>query len=54
MTTVNKNFLKLPGNYLFSEIAKKVTAFEQAHKESRLIRLQNRRCNVADCSGCVH
>lgn len=39
MTTVNKNFLKLPGNYLFSEIAKKVTAFEQAHKESRLIRL---------------
>ena len=39
MVKINDNFLKLPGNYLFSEIAKKVSVFEKSHKESRLIRL---------------
>ena len=27
MVTVNKNYLKLPGSYLFSTIAKKVAAY---------------------------
>lgn len=39
MAIVNENFLKLPGSYLFSDIAKKVNAFKAAHPEARLIRL---------------
>ena len=30
MVTVNKNYLKLPGSYLFSTIAKKVAAYQEA------------------------
>ncbi|MDO4272462.1 MAG: LL-diaminopimelate aminotransferase [Eubacteriales bacterium] len=39
MVTVNKNYMKLPGSYLFSTIAKKVNAYQKAHPESRIIRL---------------
>lgn len=39
MAIVNENFLKLPGSYLFSDIAKKVNAFKDAHPEAQLIRL---------------
>ena len=39
MVTVNRNYLKLPGSYLFSNIAKKVNAFQEAHPESKIIRL---------------
>jgi len=39
MALVNDNFLKLPGNYLFSDIAKKVNAFKVIHPEAKLIRL---------------
>ena len=39
MVKINENFLKLPGNYLFSEIAKKVNIFQETHKEKKLIRL---------------
>ena len=52
MVKINDNFLKLPGNYLFSEIAKKVSVFEKSHKESRLIRLGIGRCDIAYCAGC--
>ena len=38
MIQVNDNFIKLPGNYLFSSIAKKVNAFKSAHPEAALIR----------------
>lgn len=31
MVTVNKNYLKLPGSYLFSTIAKKVAAYQEAN-----------------------
>ena len=33
MVTVNKNYLKLPGSYLFSNIAKKVSAYKEANPE---------------------
>lgn len=33
MVTVNKNYLKLPGSYLFSNIAKKVKAYKEANPE---------------------
>jgi LL-diaminopimelate aminotransferase len=39
MITVNENFLKLPGSYLFSDIAKKVNAFKEANPERSIIRL---------------
>jgi LL-diaminopimelate aminotransferase len=39
MITINENFLKLKASYLFSEIAKRVTAFQQAHPERSIIRL---------------
>ena len=39
MLKVNENYLKLPGSYLFSTIAKKVSAFSEANPEKTLIRL---------------
>lgn len=39
MYQVNTNYLKLPGSYLFSTIAKKVTAYQEAHPEKEIIRL---------------
>ncbi|SDB05977.1 LL-diaminopimelate aminotransferase [Eubacterium oxidoreducens] len=39
MFEVNENYLKLPGSYLFSNIAKKVSDFTQAHPEKEIIRL---------------
>lgn len=39
MVTVNKNYLKLPGSYLFSNIAKKVNAFQAANPDANIIRL---------------
>lgn len=39
MVTVNKNYLKLPGSYLFSTIAKKVAAYQEEHPQERIIRL---------------
>ena len=39
MFRVNENYLKLPGSYLFSAIAKKVGAYAAAHPEESVIRL---------------
>lgn len=39
MANINNNYLKLPGSYLFSEIARRVAAYAQAHPERALIRL---------------
>jgi len=39
MYNVNEDYLKLPGSYLFSTIAKKVNAYTQAHPEKKIIRL---------------
>ncbi len=39
MTKINEHFLKLPGSYLFSEIARRVAAYEEEHPGQRLIRL---------------
>ena len=39
MFKVNDDYLKLPGSYLFSNIAKKVTAFSAANPEASIIRL---------------
>ncbi|KAA6337926.1 LL-diaminopimelate aminotransferase [termite gut metagenome] len=39
MALVNEHFLKLPGSYLFSEIAKRVNVFKAANPDKQLIRL---------------
>ena len=39
MYKINDNYLKLPGSYLFSTIAKKVAAYQEAHPEKTIIRL---------------
>ena len=37
MVTVNKNYLKLPGSYLFSTIAKKVAAYQEANPDVQIV-----------------
>ena len=39
MFKLNENYLKLPGSYLFSTIAKKVAAFQESHPDREIIRL---------------
>ena len=39
MVTINENYQKLPGSYLFSEIARRVAAYAEANPGKRLIRL---------------
>ena len=39
MALVNEHFLKLASNYLFADIAKKVTAYKIAHPKQRVISL---------------
>jgi len=39
MAKINQNYLKLPENYLFSTIGKKVRAFQEQHPEADIIRL---------------
>lgn len=39
MFKINENYLKLPGSYLFSNIAKKVKAFTEDNTDKKIIRL---------------
>ncbi|MDR3120105.1 MAG: LL-diaminopimelate aminotransferase [Clostridiales bacterium] len=39
MFKVNENYQKLPGSYLFADIAKRVAAYTAAHPEKRIIRM---------------
>jgi LL-diaminopimelate aminotransferase len=39
MALINEHFLKLPNNYLFSDIAKKVNTFKVTHPKDKIIRL---------------
>ena len=39
MIKVNQDYLKLPGSYLFSDIARKVSAFAEANPDRKIIRL---------------
>jgi LL-diaminopimelate aminotransferase len=39
MATINENYLKLPGNYLFAEIAKRVNHFKEQNPTANIIRL---------------
>lgn len=39
MALINENYTKLPGSYLFSEIARKVNEFKATHPDANIIRL---------------
>ena len=39
MFTINENYLKLPGSYLFSNIEKKVNAYQSENPEAQILRL---------------
>ncbi|MDO4182470.1 MAG: LL-diaminopimelate aminotransferase [Coriobacteriia bacterium] len=39
MAHVNANYQKLPGSYLFSEIARRTAAYAEAHPEAKLIKM---------------
>ena len=39
MVEINENYAKLPGSYLFSEIARRTAAFAQTHPEAELIKM---------------
>ena len=39
MAHINSNYQKLPGSYLFSEVARRIRAYSQAHPEREIIRL---------------
>ena len=39
MAKINSNYQKLPGSYLFSEIARRTAAYTAAHPEAKLIKM---------------
>ena len=39
MFTINENYLKLPGSYLFSNIAKKINEYQSENPEAEILRL---------------
>ena len=39
MFKINDNYLKLPGSYLFSTVAKKAAAFTAANPDKKVIKL---------------
>ena len=39
MVKVNENFLKLPGSYLFSEVARRIRVYNEAHPPASIIKL---------------
>ncbi|WP_312515292.1 LL-diaminopimelate aminotransferase [Anaerospora sp.] len=39
MASINENYLKLPGSYLFAEIARRVTAYKNENPSANIIRL---------------
>ena len=39
MVQINENFLKLPGSYLFSEVARRISAYTSAHPGVQITKL---------------
>ena len=39
MFRINENFQKLPGSYLFAEVARRVKAYQEKHSDCEIIRL---------------
>ena len=39
MVQINENYQKLPGSYLFADIARRTAAYQEAHPDAKLIRM---------------
>ena len=39
MAKVNENYAKLPGSYLFAEIARRTAEYSAAHPDAKLIKM---------------
>ncbi|MEM5779984.1 MAG: LL-diaminopimelate aminotransferase [Lawsonibacter sp.] len=39
MVKINQNYQKLPGSYLFSEVARRISAYSAAHPQAKIIKL---------------
>lgn len=39
MAKINENYLKLPGSYLFSEVARRISAYSDAHPDAKITKL---------------
>ena len=39
MVKINENYLKLPGSYLFSEVARRIRVYQEAHPQAEIIKL---------------
>ena len=39
MVKINENYLKLPGSYLFSEVARRISAYTAAHPQAKITKL---------------
>ena len=39
MVKINENYLKLPGSYLFSEVARRIAAYTAAHPQAKITKL---------------
>ena len=39
MVKINENYLKLPGSYLFSEVARRISAYTAAHPGTSITKL---------------
>ena len=39
MAKLNENFLKMPGSYLFAEVARRIAAYSAAHPDAKIIKL---------------
>jgi len=39
VVTINTNFQKLPGSYLFSEVARRIAAYTAAHPDAKIVKL---------------
>ena len=51
MFTINENYLKLPGSYLFSDIAKKIAAYQQENPDKEIHPPGDRGCDTAPGAG---
>jgi len=54
MIKINENFLKLRASYLFSEIAGRVTAFQNANKDKKIIKLGIGDVTRSLPNACIH
>ena len=39
MVKINENYLKLPGSYLFSEVARRIATYTAAHPQAKITKL---------------